>query len=142
MHGVLNSDNISIMGLTIDYGPYAFMDVYDDKHICSELSRSRFWVASLTLDHSDESGLYNYRNQPSRVLFDLDKFVNAVSPLIGYEALHGPATSGWAEGKTSDDVDTWEAKAKEVLKGWEEEYYRIEKEGEQQGWRKVCHSHS
>ena len=38
MHGVLNSDNISIMGLTIDYGPYAFMDVYDANHICSKFS--------------------------------------------------------------------------------------------------------
>lgn len=36
MHGVLNSDNISVLGLTIDYGPYAFMDVWDEGHICSE----------------------------------------------------------------------------------------------------------
>jgi uncharacterized protein YdiU (UPF0061 family) len=48
MHGVLvscllldlsllqNTDNISILGLTIDYGPYAFMDVWDPMHICSE----------------------------------------------------------------------------------------------------------
>lgn len=37
MHGVLNTDNISILGLTIDYGPFAFMDVWDEQHICSKL---------------------------------------------------------------------------------------------------------
>lgn len=35
MHGVLNTDNISVLGLTIDFGPYAFMDVWDEGHICS-----------------------------------------------------------------------------------------------------------
>lgn len=46
MHGVINTDNISILGLTIDYGPYAFMDVYDNGHICN---------------HSDDEGRYAYR---------------------------------------------------------------------------------
>ena len=46
MHGVINTDNISILGLTIDYGPYAFMDVYDEGHICN---------------HSDDEGRYAYR---------------------------------------------------------------------------------
>jgi len=36
MHGVLNTDNISVLGLTIDFGPYAFMDIWDEGHICSE----------------------------------------------------------------------------------------------------------
>jgi len=36
MHGVLNTDNISVLGLTIDYGPFAFMDVWDEQHICSK----------------------------------------------------------------------------------------------------------
>jgi uncharacterized protein YdiU (UPF0061 family) len=36
MHGVLNTDNISVLGLTIDYGPFAFMDVWDEGHICSK----------------------------------------------------------------------------------------------------------
>lgn len=46
MHGVINTDNISILGLTIDYGPYAFMDVYDEGHICN---------------HSDDEGRYAYK---------------------------------------------------------------------------------
>ena len=36
---MLNTDNISILGLTIDYGPFAFMDVWDEQHICSTSGR-------------------------------------------------------------------------------------------------------
>jgi uncharacterized protein YdiU (UPF0061 family) len=50
MHGVMNTDNISLLGLTIDYGPYAFMDVFDSWHICN---------------HTDESGRYAYKHQPN-----------------------------------------------------------------------------
>lgn len=46
MHGVINTDNISILGLTIDYGPYALMDIYDEGHICN---------------HSDDEGRYAYK---------------------------------------------------------------------------------
>lgn len=38
MHGVINTDNVSALGLTIDYGPYAFMDVYNERHVCSKFS--------------------------------------------------------------------------------------------------------
>ena len=48
-HGVMNTDNISILGLTLDYGPFGFMDNYDPKHICN---------------HSDYNGRYAYVNQP------------------------------------------------------------------------------
>ena len=44
-HGVLNTDNMSVLGLTIDYGPYGFMEHFDPKHICN---------------HSDEHGRYRY----------------------------------------------------------------------------------
>ena len=50
MHGVMNTDNISIMGLTIDYGPYAFMDIFSRDHICN---------------HTDETGRYSYKFQPT-----------------------------------------------------------------------------
>ena len=48
-HGVLNTDNMSILGLTIDYGPYAFMEHYNPKFICN---------------HSDKQGRYRYEAQP------------------------------------------------------------------------------
>mmetsp|Transcript_12357 Transcript_12357/g.15761 ORF Transcript_12357/g.15761 Transcript_12357/m.15761 type:complete len:101 (+) Transcript_12357:857-1159(+) len=44
-HGVLNTDNMSMLGLTIDYGPFGFMDFFDTKHICN---------------HSDTEGRYRY----------------------------------------------------------------------------------
>lgn len=50
--GVINTDNVSIRGETIDYGPYAFMDVYDPCHVCN---------------HSDEEGRYSFDKQPSMV---------------------------------------------------------------------------
>lgn len=44
-HGVMNTDNMSILGLTIDYGPYGFVEHFDPKHICN---------------HSDSEGRYRY----------------------------------------------------------------------------------
>jgi len=44
-HGVLNTDNMSVLGLTIDYGPFGFMDYFNPKHICN---------------HSDDGGRYRY----------------------------------------------------------------------------------
>jgi serine/tyrosine/threonine adenylyltransferase len=46
MHGVINTDNVSVLGVTLDYGPYAFMDAFDPLHICN---------------HTDEGGRYAYR---------------------------------------------------------------------------------
>ena len=48
-HGVLNTDNMSILGLTIDYGPFGFMDAFDGGYICN---------------HSDVNGRYAYNMQP------------------------------------------------------------------------------
>jgi len=110
MHGVLNTDNISISGLTIDYGPYAFMDIYSSNHICN---------------HSDGEGRYSYRNQPPIGVDAVQKFGNALSEIIGCElemarngdAGEGPAGApkGWAE-----DTSKLEAWHDEGLKGVEE----------------------
>ena len=48
-HGVLNTDNMSILGITIDYGPFGFMEAYDPDHICNG---------------SDDAGRYRYSAQP------------------------------------------------------------------------------
>lgn len=48
-HGVLNTDNMSILGLTIDYGPYGFMDFFDPKFVPNG---------------SDSGGRYSYERQP------------------------------------------------------------------------------
>ncbi|KAH8923089.1 UPF0061-domain-containing protein [Atractiella rhizophila] len=68
MHGVMNTDNMSIFGLTIDLGPYAFMDVFDPQHICN---------------HSDDLGRYRYSMQPSIALWNLKKLGEALVEVVG-----------------------------------------------------------
>jgi len=67
-HGVMNTDNMSILGLTIDYGPYGFLDGFDPGHICN---------------HSDEQGRYAYARQPNVALWNLHALAQALLPLIG-----------------------------------------------------------
>lgn len=66
-HGVMNTDNMSLLGLTIDYGPYGFIDGFDIDHICN---------------HSDHQGRYSYRNQPRIAHWNLYALAQALSPLI------------------------------------------------------------
>jgi len=74
MHGVINTDNVSLLGITIDFGPYAFMDLFDQNQICN---------------HSDGEARYTYRMQPTMGLFAIEKLMNSVAPLIGFEKEHG-----------------------------------------------------
>ncbi|KAG6443077.1 hypothetical protein O3G_MSEX002685 [Manduca sexta] len=67
VHGVLNTDNISVFGLTIDYGPYGFMDRF-----------STYYVPNT----SDDLGRYAYNKQPDIVLWNLGKFFEAISPIL------------------------------------------------------------
>jgi len=67
-HGVMNTDNMSILGLTIDYGPYGFLDAFDPGHICN---------------HSDHQGRYAYARQPNIGLWNLHALAQALLPLIG-----------------------------------------------------------
>ena len=68
MHGVMNTDNMSILGLTIDYGPFQFMDGFDPAHICN---------------HSDHQGRYAYERQPQIGHWNLFALGQALLPLIG-----------------------------------------------------------
>ena len=68
MHGVMNTDNMSILGLTIDYGPFQFMDGFNPDHICN---------------HSDHGGRYAYRRQPPIAHWNLFALGQALLPLIG-----------------------------------------------------------
>ncbi|CAB4395646.1 UPF0061-domain-containing protein [Rhizophagus irregularis] len=69
-HGVMNTDNMSILGLTIDYGPFGFLDIYDPNWICN---------------HSDYEGRYSFRNQPTACIWNLLKLSHAFQELIGAE---------------------------------------------------------
>lgn len=119
MNGVINTDNVTLMGITIDYGPYAFMDVFDQKHVSNQ---------------SDPSGMYAYRNQVSRIQFTLSKFIDSVSPLLGYESIHSNIPKGWSEDKAREDIKDWGEKGKEVMKGWEKVFEEHEEESEMKGW--------
>ncbi|GMR15954.1 MAG: YdiU family protein [Gammaproteobacteria bacterium] len=66
-HGVMNTDNMSILGLTLDYGPYGFLDDYQPGYICN---------------HSDYQGRYAFDQQPNTGLFNLSCFAQAILPLI------------------------------------------------------------
>ena len=67
-HGVMNTDNMSILGLTIDYGPFGFLDVFDPGHICN---------------HSDHQGRYAYARQPNAAFWNLHALAQGLLPLIG-----------------------------------------------------------
>ncbi|MGE5161578.1 MAG: protein adenylyltransferase SelO [Betaproteobacteria bacterium] len=65
-HGVLNTDNMSILGLTIDYGPFGFMDAFDTGYVCN---------------HSDSHGRYAYDMQPQIAHWNLYALGQALVPL-------------------------------------------------------------
>jgi uncharacterized protein YdiU (UPF0061 family) len=67
IHGVMNTDNMTISGETIDYGPCAFMDKYDPQTVFSSI---------------DEFGRYAYFNQPSITKWNLARFAECLVPLI------------------------------------------------------------
>jgi len=67
-HGVMNTDNMSMLGLTIDYGPFGFLDAYDPGYICN---------------HSDDQGRYAYGRQPGVAHWNLYALAQALLPLLG-----------------------------------------------------------
>ncbi|MGE4337403.1 MAG: YdiU family protein [Pigmentiphaga sp.] len=70
MHGVMNTDNLSILGLTLDYGPYGFMDGFDANHICN---------------HTDTAGRYAWNVQPAVAHWNLYRLAEALRPLLADE---------------------------------------------------------
>ena len=67
-HGVMNTDNMSILGLTIDYGPFQFLDAYEPEHICN---------------HSDTEGRYAFDQQPDIAYWNLFCLGRSLLALIG-----------------------------------------------------------
>jgi len=66
-HGVMNTDNMSLLGLTIDYGPFGFLDGFDPGHICN---------------HSDHQGRYAYARQPGVAFWNLHALAQALLPVV------------------------------------------------------------
>jgi uncharacterized protein YdiU (UPF0061 family) len=66
-HGVMNTDNMSILGLTIDYGPFGFLDAFEPMFICN---------------HSDSQGRYAFVRQPNVAFWNLHALGQALLPLV------------------------------------------------------------
>jgi serine/tyrosine/threonine adenylyltransferase len=66
-HGVMNTDNMSILGLTLDYGPFQFLDAFNPDHICN---------------HTDSLGRYAYNKQPNVAYWNVFCLGQALLPLI------------------------------------------------------------
>lgn len=71
-HGVMNTDNMSILGLTLDYGPFQFLDAFDPGHVCN---------------HSDSQGRYAFNKQPNIAYWNLFCLGQALLPLIDDQEL-------------------------------------------------------
>jgi serine/tyrosine/threonine adenylyltransferase len=66
-HGVMNTDNMSILGLTLDYGPFGFLDAFDAGHICN---------------HTDQQGRYAYSRQPQVAHWNLGRLAQSLSLVV------------------------------------------------------------
>ena len=66
-HGVMNTDNMSILGLTFDYGPFGFLDDFNSQHVCN---------------HSDDDGRYSFDNQVPIAHWNLSALGQALVPLL------------------------------------------------------------
>ncbi|HAM72978.1 MAG TPA: YdiU family protein [Verrucomicrobiales bacterium] len=69
-HGVMNTDNFSLLGFTLDYGPFGFIEAFNPGHVSN---------------HSDHAGVYAFANQPQVGFFNLQCLVRALSPLLTRE---------------------------------------------------------
>jgi serine/tyrosine/threonine adenylyltransferase len=66
----MNTDNMSILGLTLDYGPFGFLDAFDPGYICN---------------HSDTGGRYAFDQQPDVAAWNITKLAQALVPLMSVE---------------------------------------------------------
>jgi serine/tyrosine/threonine adenylyltransferase len=73
-HGVMNTDNFSLLGLTLDYGPFGFMEAFNPNHVCN---------------HSDHSGRYAFAQQPAVGYWNLQQLGSALllSETLSQEAI-------------------------------------------------------
>src|SRR6195952_2655629 len=90
IHGVMNTDNTSISGETIDYGPCAFMDTYDPATVFSSI---------------DEQGRYAYGNQPRMALWNLTRFAECLLPLFSGDQEKAVAEAQSALGNFAEKFD-------------------------------------
>ena len=101
VHGVMNTDNMSISGETIDYGPCAFLEAYQPGMVFSSI---------------DANGRYAYGNQPHAALWNLTRLAEALLPLLAEEAGGDDAGLECAQGALSRFAPRYEAVHKAGLR--------------------------
>jgi serine/tyrosine/threonine adenylyltransferase len=99
-HGVMNTDNMSILGLTIDYGPFQFLDGFNPAHICN---------------HSDEQGRYAYNRQPNIAYWNLFCLGQALLPLIEQIEVANGGTTDTAQAAAVAALEPFKTLFPEVL---------------------------
>jgi uncharacterized protein YdiU (UPF0061 family) len=101
VHGVMNTDNVTISGETIDYGPCAFVDAYDPGAVFSSI---------------DHQGRYAYGNQPRIMQWDLARLAEALLPLVpGDRAAAVDAANAALEGFDGLYQRAWRARLRQKL---------------------------
>ncbi|KAJ4307029.1 hypothetical protein N0V88_000404 [Collariella sp. IMI 366227] len=109
MNGVLNTDNTSIFGLSMDYGPFAFMDNFDPKY---------------TPNHDDYLLRYSYRNQPTIIWWNLVRLGEALGELIG-SGTTVDETTFITSGVTESTAPPLIARAEKLINQAGEEYKSV-----------------
>jgi uncharacterized protein YdiU (UPF0061 family) len=92
IHGVMNTDNMSLAGETIDYGPCAFMDAYDPATVFSSI---------------DSGGRYAYGNQPAIAQWNLARLAEAMLPLLDADTDRAVARANEAVGRFADRFERY-----------------------------------
>ncbi|KHO01959.1 putative protein family UPF0061 [Metarhizium album ARSEF 1941] len=109
MNGVLNTDNTSVYGLSIDFGPFAFMDNFDP---------------SYTPNHDDHMLRYSYRNQPTIIWWNLVRLGEAVGELMGAAGLADDATF-ISEGVKEDQQEEVISRAEKLIMQTGDEFKEV-----------------
>ncbi len=101
VHGVMNTDNMTISGETIDYGPCAFMDAYNPAAVYSSI---------------DHSGRYAYANQPVVAQWNLARLAESLLPLLHEDQEQAVAVATEALGRFHDEYSAaWSAGARRKI---------------------------
>lgn len=109
MNGVLNTDNVSILGLSIDFGPFAFMDIFDKNH---------------TPNHDDGLLRYSYKNTPSTIWWNLTRLGENLAELLGADSKLLEDEFFKKEGIKDNLIDTIIKNAENEIKNAGEEYQK------------------
>jgi uncharacterized protein YdiU (UPF0061 family) len=109
MNGVLNTDNTSILGLSIDFGPFAFLDTFDPTY---------------TPNHDDHMLRYSYRNQPTIIWWNLVRLGEALGELMGAGSKVDESTFV-EKGVTEEEADELIKRAEGVIDRAGEEYKAV-----------------